>query len=53
MIYSEVFPTTRLAIEWLLRNYPDIDANRVSYRMMPGVGTRVIIKENIEQCCKG
>jgi hypothetical protein len=45
MICSEVFPTTRLAIQWLMKNYPTIDVKRVSYRMMPGVGTRVIIKE--------
>ena len=45
MISSEVFPTTRLAVEWVMKNYPNIDKNLITYRMMQGIGTRVIIKE--------
>lgn len=45
MITSEVFPTTRHAVDWVMKNYFDIDPKFISYRMMPGVGTRVIIKE--------
>lgn len=47
MISSEVFPTTRQAVEWVIKNYPNIDKTLITYRMMQGVGTRVIIKETI------
>ena len=49
MIFSDVFPTTRLAVEWVMKNYPNIDATLITYRMMQGVGTRVVIKEATDE----
>jgi hypothetical protein len=45
MILSQVFPTFTLALEWVKNNYTNTDPKMISYNIMDGVGTRVIIKE--------
>ncbi len=45
MIRSEVFPTVRLAMEWIKKNYPNVPEHLISVHLMHGVGTRVTIKE--------
>ena len=51
ILESDVFPTTREAIEWAMGIYSDKNRYHVDYRMMHGVGTRAIIYKLEELKC--